>query len=84
MPPIRCPLVPAPTGKLIIWTAKTKTDVSPASGAPASASSVRLRCIARPDGAGGHGAGRDRGGQVQEAVRYVHGAILGLLRLDRN
>ena len=32
-PPIKCPLVPAATGKLIIWAAKIKTATSPAIGA---------------------------------------------------
>src|SRR6476660_7543632 len=40
-PPIRCPLVPAPTGKLIIWAAKTKVATSPAAGAVRSSSSRR-------------------------------------------
>ena len=40
-PPIRCPLVPAPTGKLIIWAANTKVATRPAIGAVRSSSSRR-------------------------------------------
>src|SRR5918995_3058489 len=40
-PPIRCPLVPAPTGKLIIWAAKTNVATRPAAGAVRSSSSRR-------------------------------------------
>ncbi len=40
-PPIRCPLVPAPTGKLTIWVAKMNVAVRPASGACFSSSSSR-------------------------------------------
>src|SRR5215469_6376467 len=32
-PPTRCPLVPGPTGKLIIWAANTKAPITPSSGA---------------------------------------------------
>jgi hypothetical protein len=38
-PPNKCPLVPAATGKLIIWAAKMKTVANPARGAVLSESS---------------------------------------------
>ena len=38
-PPSKCPLVPAPTGKFNICTAKINTAVSPANGALLSSSS---------------------------------------------
>ncbi len=41
VPPRRCPLVPAPTGKLIIWPAKTNVATRPAIGAVRSSSSLR-------------------------------------------
>ena len=41
VPPRRCPLVPAPTGKLIIWPANTKVATRPAIGAVRSSSSLR-------------------------------------------
>ena len=40
-PPIKWPLVPAPTGKLSIWAAKTKAATRPAIGAVRSSSSRR-------------------------------------------
>ena len=40
-PPSRWPLVPEPTGKLIIWVAKTNVATRPASGAVRSSSSRR-------------------------------------------
>ncbi len=47
-PPIRCPLVPTPTGKLIICTAKMKAATRPASGTVRSSSSSRdLRSASR-------------------------------------
>ena len=59
-PPIRWPLVPAPTGKLSICTAKMKAAVRPASGAVRSSSSVRdffsaTAMVARGEHGGGHG-----------------------------
>src|SRR5512144_526937 len=50
VPPSRCPLVPAATGKFSICTANTKTATRPASGAPRSSSSWRapLRHAATP------------------------------------
>ena len=59
-PPIRWPLVPAATGKLIICTAKTNAAVRPASGAVRSSSSRRAPRSATADGAGRHGAGGQR------------------------
>src|ERR1019366_4094673 len=43
-PPTRCPLVPMPTGKLIIWAAKTNAPITPNRGTLASSNP---RCAAR-------------------------------------
>ena len=47
-PPSRWPLVPAPTGKLSIWVAKTNAATRPASGAVRSSSSRRAPRSATP------------------------------------
>ena len=83
-PPRRCPLVPAPTGKFIIWPAKTKVATRPAIGRgtvvefPAGAAQ-RQRHPADRD----H-TGRDRGRGVEEAVGNVHADHTTLLQVVRN
>jgi peroxiredoxin Q/BCP len=67
------PDVPAATGKLTIWPAKTKVATSPANGAVRSSSSRRAPRREQGHGAGGHGTGGQRG-RVEEAVGDVHGA----------
>jgi hypothetical protein len=47
-PPTRCPLVPTPTGKLIICAAKTKAPITPRSGMRASVDSRPARRTISP------------------------------------
>ena len=69
--PSRWPLVPAATGKLIIWTAKTKAATRPASGAVRSSSSLRAPRTLMATAAAATPDDRRRR-DVDEAVGDVH------------
>ena len=71
-PPIRWPLVPAPTGKLSICTAKMNAATRPAIGAVLSSSSLRAPTRATPTQADGDDAGGGGRRGVEEAVGDVH------------
>ena len=71
-PPMRWPLVPPPTGKFIICTAKTKAAVSPASGAVRSSSSSRALRRARATVPAARTPVVTDVGGVEESVGYVH------------
>src|SRR5579864_503464 len=47
-PPTRWPLVPTPTGKLIIWAANTKAPITPSSGMRVSSNSRPARLTMSP------------------------------------
>ena len=64
--------MPAPTGKFIIWPAKTKVATRPAIGAVRSSSSRRAPRRATAIRGRGDDAGRHRGRGVEEAVGHVH------------
>ena len=76
-PPSRWPLVPAPTGKFIIWAAKTNVATRPGHRGGTVVELAAGAAQRHRDPGGRDRAGGDRGGGVEEAVGDVHGPPVG-------